>query len=322
MFARANQMRPNARLTGFTVQKMVNLNDAHELIAGVSTDSVFGPVILFGQGGTAVEIIADKAIALPPLNLHLARELVSRTRAARLLAGYRDRPAINHYALYRVLVQMSQLISDIPEIVELDINPLLADEKGVIALDSRIKIARAQRADRFAIRPYPKELEEPVEFDGRNVLLRPIRPEDEPQLKELLAKSSAEDIHFRFFHALKELPHSQLARFTQIDYDREMAFVAEARRDSEREILAEVREVTDPDNDRAEFAILVRTDTKGRGLGRILLRKLLEYCRSRGTSEIWGDVLAGNARMLALARDLDFTAGPSENGSVRVALKL
>jgi acetyltransferase len=228
MRERCVQLRPNARLAGFTVQNMVDTSRAHELIAGVSTDPVFGPVILFGQGGTAVEIIADKAIALRPLNLNLAAELVSRTRASRLLAGYRDRPAINRGALYRALVQLSQLISDIPEIVELDINPLLADEAGVVALDARIKVAAAKTGgtERSAIRPYPKELEQWIEFEGRRVLLRPIRPEDEPQLKELLARNTAEDIHFRFFHALKELPHSQLARFTQIDYHREMAFVA------------------------------------------------------------------------------------------------
>ena len=320
MQVRCAELRPNARFAGFTVQKMVNARRAHELIAGMSTDPVFGPIILFGQGGTAVEIIADKAIALPPLNLHLAAELVSRTRTSKLLAGYRDRPPIDHQALYRALVQLSQLISDIPEVVELDINPLLADEDRVIALDARVKIARSKLggAERFAIRPYPKELEQNIEFDGRALLLRPIRPEDEPGLRDLLARNTAEDIHFRFFHALKELPHSQLARFTQIDYHREMAFVAKAG----NEILGEVRAIADPDEERAEFAILVRSDLKGKGLGRILLSKLVGYCRSRGIAEVWGEVLAGNVRMLSLARDLGFAATPSSDGSVRVRLRV
>jgi acetyltransferase len=321
MLARCRELRPQAQLTGFTVQKMVKRGGAYELIAGVSTDPVFGPVILFGQGGTAVETIADKAIALPPLNLKLARELVSRTRIAKLLAGYRDRAPIDHAALHLALVQLSQLIADIPQVVELDINPLLADEKGVIALDARIKVAPAQGAgtDRFAIRPYANELEEWIEFHGRRVLLRPIRPEDEPQHSAFLARIEPEDIHFRFFRMLRGFPHSELARLTQIDYDREMAFIATAKTvEGAPETLGVVRAIADPDNTSAEFAILVRSDLKGKGLGRTLLEKIVRYCRTRGTKELVGEVLAHNHRMLALASTLGFRVDPPRDGSVRV----
>jgi acetyltransferase len=325
MLARCRELRPQARLTGFTVQKMVKRGGAHELIAGVSTDPVFGPVILFGQGGTAVETIADKAIALPPLNLNLARELVSRTRIAKLLAGYRDRPPIDHAALHLVLVQLSQLVADIPEVIELDVNPLLADEKGVLALDARIKLAPGPStgADRFAIRPYPKELEEWIEFQGRLVLLRPIRPEDEPQHNAFLARIEPEDIRYRFFRLLRGLPHSELARLTQIDYDREMAFIATAKTDEGApETLGVVRAIADPDNTSAEFAILVRSDLKGKGLGRALLKKLVRYCRTRGIKELVGEVLADNRRMIALAARLGFRMGSARDGSMQMRLEL
>jgi acetyltransferase len=168
------QRQPNARITGFTVQPMVRRPRAHELIAGAATDSLFGPVILFGHGGTAVEVIADRAVALPPLNRVLAADLVSRTRVAKLLAGYRDRPRADHDAIYSVLEKVSALLADVPEIVELDINPLLADETGVIALDARIGVAPATSKgnERFAIRPYPRELEETVTWNGRQLMLR------------------------------------------------------------------------------------------------------------------------------------------------------
>jgi acetyltransferase len=294
---------------------------AHELIIGAATDATFGPVILFGQGGTAAEVIADRAVALPPLNVALAREVISRTRISRLLAGYRDRPAADEDAICSVLIRTAQLIADIPEIVELDINPLLADARGVVALDARMRIAPARSSGtaRFAIRPYPGELEETVSLSGAPVLLRPIRPEDEARLKRLIDQSTPEDIYFRFFGALRELPHSQLARFTQIDYDREMAFVAIGADD---QLLGEVRTVTDPDNEQAEFGILVRSSAQGKGLGHVLLEKMIRYCRARGTRELFGDVLTANSRMLALAGNLDFQRGRiTGDGVARVSLR-
>ncbi|HEV8260120.1 MAG TPA: bifunctional acetate--CoA ligase family protein/GNAT family N-acetyltransferase [Burkholderiales bacterium] len=322
MEARLRRLRPHARLTGFTVQPMAQRPGAYELIVGATTDATFGPVILFGQGGTAVEVIADRAVALPPLNVALACEVISRTRISRLLAGYRDRPAANLDAICSALIRTAQLIADIPQIVELDINPLLADTQGVIALDARIRVtpARTGGSERFAIRPYPQELEESITVSGTPILLRPIRPEDEARLKQLIAQCRPEDIYFRFFTAIRELPHSQLARFTQIDYDREMAFVAIG---TDNELLGKVRTVTDPDNEEAEFGILVGSSAQGKGLGHALLDKMIRYCRARGTKKLVGDVLPTNSRMLALAENLHFERGRAPgDGVVGVSLRL
>ena len=207
---------------------MVRRPRAHELIVGVSEDAQFGPVVLFGQGGTAAEVIADRALALPPLNMRLAYDLMAQTRVHRLLRGYRDRPAADLDAVALVLLKVAQLVADFAEVTELDINPLLADEHGVIALDARIRVAQTgKRAEeRLAIRPYPKELEEEVSLaDGRRLWLRPIRPEDEPALVAWFRKLSLEAVRLRFFAPLKELTHQAAARLTQIDYDREMALV-------------------------------------------------------------------------------------------------
>ncbi len=311
MFKIIGEKFPDARIEGFTVQRMADRAKAHELIVGVTCDAIFGPVILFGQGGTAVEVIADRAVSLPPLNMHLARDLVSRTRVWRLLQGYRDRPPVDMDALCLTLVQISQMIVDIPEIMELDINPLLADENGVLALDARIRVARptGDRSRDLAIRPYPAELEEPFTLhNGLEVLLRPIRPEDEPEHREFLGRLTPEDIRFRFFGLVREFPHSEIARLTQIDYDREMAFIASAPKadGSGSETLGVVRTVTDPDNETCEFAIIVRSDLKGQGLGYKLLEKMIGYCRARGTKTMAGQVMAGNHPMLDMVRALGF----------------
>ncbi len=319
---RLRRLRPQARFEGFTVQPMVRRPGARELIAGISTDPTFGPVILFGHGGTSVEIIGDRAVALPPLNAMLARDLVSRTRIAKLLTAHRDHPAVDINAICRTIVAIAQLAADIPEIAELDVNPLLADANGVIALDARIRIAAAAEPGtlRFAIRPYPGHLEEEIRIGDGVLTLRPIRPEDEPGLKGLISRCRTEDIYLRFFCAMRELPHSQLARFTQIDYEREMAFGAFAPGDS---MLAEVRTVTDPDNRTAEFAILVDPESQGKGLGHVLLEKMIRYCRARGTGSIYGDVLASNSRMLELVHSLNFRRQyPSVDGVVRISLDL
>jgi len=301
---------PDARIEGFTVQKMALRPSAHELIIGVASDPIFGPVILFGQGGTAVEIIADRAVALPPLNMRLARELIDRTRIVRLLNGYRDRLPVDMDALCLTLMQVSQLVIDIPEIVGLDINPLYADDKGVLALDARIVLdaKAALLSQRLAIRPYPGELEETFTMaSGRDVLLRPIRPEDEPQHHKFVASLTPEDIRFRFFGLVSSLPHSQMARFTQIDYDREMAFIASGvNEDGGLETLGVVRTITDPNNEATEFAIVVRSDLKRQGLGRKLLGKMIAYCQGRGTQRMVGQVLRENRRMLELATKLGF----------------
>ncbi|HVK93141.1 MAG TPA: bifunctional acetate--CoA ligase family protein/GNAT family N-acetyltransferase [Noviherbaspirillum sp.] len=311
MLKRLHDMRPGARLHGFSVQTMVRRPQAHELIVGVTTDPVFGPVILFGQGGIAVEVTADHAIGLPPLNMVLAREMVCRTRVAKLLAGYRNRPAANIDAIGRTLVQVSQLVADIAEIAELDINPLLADCNGVIALDARVRLAPSVTptagVERFAIRPYPQELEEWITWQGQQLLLRPIRPEDGTAHVAFFNALDPEDVRYRMFIGMRELQPSQLARLTQIDYDREMAFIATRKRENgEWETLGVARVIADPDNVVAEFAIIVRSDLKRQGLGRILMEKLIDYCRRRGTQQIVGEALSHNRGVLNLASHFGF----------------
>jgi acetyltransferase len=319
---------PEAKLVGFTVQPMVHRPGAYELIVGAMQDAQFGPVLLFGHGGTAVEVVNDKAIGLPPLNMRLAREMMEHTRIFRLLRGYRGLPAANLDAIAMTLLRISQLVIDIPEILELDINPLLADEYGVMALDARVKVAPAHgpAEARLAIRPYPKGLEEPIALeDGRTLLLRPIVPEDELALQAAFARLSPEEIRLRFFAPMKSLPHVQAARFTQIDYDREMALVlTEPGRPGRTEIYGVVRLYADPDNERAEYAIIVGRELSGLGLGRRMMERIVDYARGRGIGEIFGDVLQENAPMLRLCRELGFSESrcPEEQGIVRVTLPL
>jgi acetyltransferase len=331
MRRRAQELRPQAVITGFTVQRMIRRGGAVELIVGATTDATFGPVLMFGHGGVAVEVIGDRAVALPPLNLKLARELVERTRVAKLLAGYRDQPPADLDAVYLTLVKIAQLIIDRPEIVELDINPLLADHTGVIALDARIKVAATQTegevdsTKRLAIAPYPQQLEEHVEVAGQRLLLRPIRPEDEPAHRALLERTDPEDIRTRFLHQIRSFAHPKLAGLTQIDYERQMAFIAtavEPDAQGQRETLGVVRAVADPDNEHAEFAVLVRSDFKGRGLGYALMEKIIRYCRARGIGTLWGEVLTENHDMLDLAISLGFRRGRSDHGVVKVTLPL
>jgi acetyltransferase len=277
-----------------------------------------------------VELIADRAVALPPLNEPLARELVSRTRVSRLLGAYRDRPAADIAAVHRVLVQVSRLVAALPEVVELDINPLLADADGAIALDARVRIdldftaAVQQDASRMAIRPYPAELKRTIEWQGRTLVIRPIRPEDAQRHLAFLERIDPEDIRMRAFVARRSIARSELARLTQIDYEREMAFVAlSLDTGGNPETVGAARAVTDPDNHEAEFGILVRSDLKGQGLGRLMLAGLVDYCRGRGTRYLVGDVLTENAGMLSLGRSLGFETAPSElQGCVQLVLDL
>ncbi|OWW19457.1 bifunctional acetate--CoA ligase family protein/GNAT family N-acetyltransferase [Noviherbaspirillum denitrificans] len=319
-------MQPGASLSGFSVQSMVRRPEARELIVGVATDPVFGPVILFGQGGIAVEVTADHAIGLPPLNTVLARDMISRTRVSSLLAAYRNRAAADTDAICRTLIQISHLVIDIPEIMELDINPLLADADGVIALDARIRIRATEKGgmDRLAIRPYPEELEEWVDWQGGKLLLRPIKPEDGQQHVEFFASLTPEDVRMRMFVHMRELSPGQLARMTQIDYDREMAFIAtRMRADGTPETLGVARIVFDPDNIQGEFAVTVRSDMKGKGLGRLLMQKLIRHSRERGAHEIVGETLSQNQALLGLVKPLGFSANRSrENDTYLLKLPL
>jgi acetyltransferase len=327
MIARVGERKPNARIEGFTVQRMVSRHNARQLIISVTTDPLFGPVILFGEGGRAVEVIRDHAVALPPLNVALAHDLISRTRMSRLLDAYLDRPAADREAIALTLLQVSQILVDNPEIIEIDINPLFADNKGVMCVDAHMKVRpfKGRKDSHLAIHPYPQQLEEESRLkDGRKILLRPIRPEDEPAHYVLMERMSEDDIRMRFFSQMQTLPHSEMARLTQIDYDREMAFIATLfNEEGQAETLGVVRTVADPDNEKAEFAVAIRSDMKGQGLGRMLMEKVLAYHRVKQTKVIHGTILAENRAMLKLAEKLGFAPGPSDSPeTVEVKLSL
>jgi len=301
---------------------------AQQLIVGSTIDTVFGPVILFGQGGTAAEIMDDRAVALPPLNVPLAKALVSRTRIARLLDGWGVSPATDQAALHGVLVAVSQLLAEIPEIAELEINPLLVNFEGAIALDARIRLSASAPAgsDHFAILPYPVQLEETAPWHGKTLTLRPIRPEDEALHMAFLQQLDAEDVRMRVFYSRRTMERTELARLVQIDYAREMAFVALlAEPGGQLQTLGVVRAVADPDNVEAEFGVIVASKLKGQGLGLLLMQKMIAYLRTQGTQRLVATVLDYNDRMLKLARELGFqedSQGAADEGTRRIFLPL
>lgn len=303
MLRRISARAPKARLEGFIVQPMIVRPRARELICGLVCDPAFGPVVLFGEGGVAAEVRADRAIGLPPLNRVLARDLVGRTRISRLLAPYRDRPGADVDAVAQVLERLSQLALDLPQVAELDINPLLADEDGVIGLDARVRIT-ADPAQRPAIKAYPQDLAgELILEDGQSLHMRCVRPQDAPALADLVDNTSPEDRRLRFHGAMRRLPASLASRLSQIDYDREMALVAETAAGA---IVGVARLYADPDGLAAEFALLVRTDWQAHGLGRRLMGALLGYADRRGLQTVWGSVLSENDNMLRLTDALGF----------------
>lgn len=318
---------PQAQILGFTVQAMVDRPGTHELIVGIASDPVFGPVMLLGEGGVAVELHKNHVVALPPLNTRLAQDMLAGSRLSRLLAGYRGRPPADEAALLATLLKVSQMACDLAWLAELDINPLLVDEHGVLALDARVRLrpVPAGERSRLAIRPYPQTLEEHVQVKGQDVLLRPIRPEDGQRLMAFYAGASPADMRLRFFMTRREVPHSELARYSQIDYDREMTFVAMVPQPGgEPLMVAEARAVCDPDNLQAEFAIQVATDWQGRGLGRQMMDKLIRYLREHGTAEVVGQCLPENVGMAALARQTGFavsTASEQETVAMRLSLR-
>lgn len=326
MLARIKQSNPDANIEGFTVQEMVSCPGAYELIIGVTSDSIFGPVILFGHGGVSVEVVNDKAVALPPLNMKLANDLVQHTRISKILKGYRDVKPADMESVLMTLVKISQLIVDHAELQELDINPLVADHQSVIALDSRIKIKAiaSNTTNHLAIRPYPQGLEETYQLDSGEVLLiRPIKPEDENAHHVFISHTKPEDIYFRFFRAVNNLSHSQMARFTQIDYDREMAFIVVMKNDkAEDETIAVSRVVSDADNVEAEFAIIVRSDMQKKGVGYKLMAKTIDYCRERGTRKLLAQTLSNNSPMQHLVDKFSFTKIDNNDDKQTVSLEL
>ena len=327
MLERVRAARPDARIEGFAVQPMAETRSAHELIVGIAEDAVFGPVILFGQGGTAVEVVRDQSVALPPLNLHLAQEQMRGTRVYDQLQGYRDRPPAALDAIALTLVKVAQMAADLDQIAELDINPLLADAKGVVALDARIRIAPPVHSGtaRLAIRPYPKELEGRLALpNGREFLVRPIRPEDAPAFRRMVEeRTDPEDRRLRFFNTFQRLSPELCARLTQIDYEREMVLVAIEPGAEELDSFGGVAHLAaDPDRERAEYAILVRSDLKGQGLGTALTHVLIDYARAQGIGELTATILHENRTMLDLAEQQGFTHAPEGDSSDAVELRL
>ncbi|MCF8104366.1 MAG: bifunctional acetate--CoA ligase family protein/GNAT family N-acetyltransferase [Desulfohalobiaceae bacterium] len=325
MTLRIETNNPDIKLEGFIVQKMARRPGAQELLLGMTSTPDLGPVILFGQGGPAARVIRDQSVGLPPLNMSLANEIIQQTRIAKILKGFQGQPGVDVKSIRLTLVQLSQLTIDLPEIKSLSINPLLADVSGVMVLDARIVVQKSAGADqlRLAIQPYPEHLEEEVSLkSGEKILLRPIRPEDEHSHAEFINSLSQEDIRMRFFGIVHTFSHSQLARYTQIDYAREMAFVATSGSQGRLKTLGVVRTYFDPDNTFGEFAIVVRSDQKSQGLGTILMDKMIRYCRDRGTGELMAYTLRENRGMQALAKKIGFTVRASKDDPETVELRL
>ena len=303
--AYAKQHWRQYRPLGFSVQSMQRSHAALPLNLAVTRDPVFGALILFGSGGPVVNILNDRQVALPPLNSVLAEYVIKRSYVSRVLQELAATHGLDVSLVVQTLVKLSQLVVDMPELVALEINPLLLNERGIAALDVTMQIGSPQS---LAIRPYPEELIEvkQLHLSGRLVEIRPIRAEDEPAHLEFAQRLSPETVRYRFFYPKKSISHQELAVLTQIDYDREMAFIATTVNQTLAETLGVVRIWTDADNQRSEFAVIVRDDQKGERLGYILMEKIIRYCRQRQTAEIFGKVLPDNRPMLRLAERLGF----------------
>ncbi len=297
------------------------------VLVGVAHDEIFGPTIGFGLGGTMVEIVRDRAVALPPLNRFLASDLVSRTRAAKYLGPFRGAPAADRRAVEDLLLRVSEMLCELPWLAELDLNPVIADEKGVAVIDARVVVRRwspsARRYDHMAIHPYPSTLVRPFDLpDGVTVTLRPIRPEDAVIEREFVNGLSAHSRYLRFMYALQEISPAMVSRFTQIDYDREMAFVAVIESGGREQEVGVARYTTLVDGTSCEFAIVVADEWQGKGLGRRLMGALIEVARERRLKEMRGIALAENSGMLAFARACGFEAYPNTEDPGLMTLRL
>ena len=272
-------------------------------------DAMFGPFLGFGLGGTAADVLGDEGFDLPPLNQTLARGLIGRTRAGPLLAGYRDHPAVDLDAVAGALVRLSQVAVDFPEIATLGVNPLFADAAGVMAADASCLLRPADEMALLAVPPYPEEWAAPWTAKAGEVLMvRPVRPEDAEAHAEMFRRLTPEDVRWRFFSQLRELPAVQVARLTQIDYDREMAFVAmRGRADGAEDMLGVSRLIREADGRSAEFAVVVDRAMKGQGLGRHLMQRLFDWAAATGIEEVVGLILSDNVPMLSFMRALGFT---------------
>jgi acetyltransferase len=304
----ARQYKPDARLEGVTIQPYF-ANPDFEILLGAKRDPNFGPVILFGMGGIYTEVLKDRSLGLPPMNRLLARRLMQETKAYALLQGYRNRPAADMERLEEMIIRLSQLLIDFPEIAELDMNPVLIKNGHPVAVDARILVSpiAVPSSLHLVIGPYPEEDESHmVGVDGRRIFIRPVKPEDAPLFTELFKVLSPTTIYYRFFGMLKELRPEMLARFTQIDYDREIALVAIDEDSQTDRMLGVARIIGDPDGKTGEFAVLVGDAWQGKGIGSNLLEKCLSIAEKRGFETVHGAVLHGNQNMLALGKKLGF----------------
>mgnify|MGYP000188544642 CR=1 FL=1 len=329
MMENAKKGKPDARIEGISIQKMITDYD-YELIVGAKKDPIFGPVIMFGLGGIAAEFFKDIGVGLPPLNQTLARRLLEQTKIYKLLSeGFRTRPPANLRLLDETLVRVSNLVVDFPEIKELDINPLVLSNDTAVALDARIILDEeaiqkgVEEHAHLIIAPYPTKYVQPWRCrDGRPVLLRPIRPEDEPLERELIAGLSKESSRFRFFQILKEITHVMLTRFCNIDYDREMAIIAEYTSNGKRRNVGVGRLIVEPGGETAEFAVVVADDFQGSGLGLKLSDMLIGVAQEKGLKSIYGIVLNDNKKMIGLSEKLGFTRKVLSAEESKITLEL
>ncbi|KXS32330.1 MAG: CoA-binding domain protein [Candidatus Gallionella acididurans] len=310
--------RPNARMDGISIEPMIVKPNGRELMIGVTSDPVFGPVITFGAGGTTVEIMGDRAVALPPLNGFLARELIHETRIAKMLGAFRSMLPADIEALEDVLLRVSEMVCELPLLKEMDINPLILDEHGALAADARVLVEyRQPGADRYAhmaIYPYPTQLVSQWQLaDGTDITIRPIRPEDAELVQAFVRELSEESRYFRFMSSMQELTEAMLVRFTQIDYSREMALIAVTLAQNREIELGVARYAINPDGDSCEFALVVADSFQGKGLGQKLMVVLMEAARTKGLSMIEGEVLSNNHNMLNLMMRLGFAVKTSED---------
>ena len=302
---------PEITTVGMTVEPMFKSASGRELMIGVVRDPVFGPAISFGLGGTLVEILQDNAVALPPLNSYMVEQLIAKTKAAKYLKAFRQLPPANTKALIEVLLNVSTMVSELPEILELDINPLIVDEHGAIAVDARIKAQLCNQLSHYAhmaIHPYPHELISHHQLsNGINICIRPIRPEDADLETNFHSRLSDRTKYFRFMQALHELTPEMIVRFTQIDYDREMAFIAITEDEHKITELAVGRYLTNPDGQSVEFALVVADDCHNLGIGTRLMTSLMQSAKTKGMLFFEGEVLAINQPMLSLVSKLGFS---------------
>jgi acetyltransferase len=325
MMERVKARMPEAKISGVTVERMFKNTNYRELMIGVIRDKVFGPVIAFGAGGSLVEVMQDRAVALPPLNSFLAQQLIARTRAMKLLGEFRGKPPVDMNALVSVLLSVSNLVCELPQIQEMDINPLLIDENGAIAVDARFVIDYAPESrgnySHMAIHPYPADLTTQWQTtEGVMVTIRPIRPEDARLEQEFIGNLSPMAKYFRFMHEVKELTPETLVRFTQVDYETEMAFVATVQNQNET-IIGIARYFTQADRESCEFAIAVADTWQNKGVGSRLMNALMNAARTKGIKSMSGRILAENAKMLEMVQHLGFAVKPGEDTSVKVAVK-